>query len=518
MNPVKVMLVDDEVLAIEHMRGLISWPSLGYEIVCTATKPAEALRLAREHRPELVILDIVMPGMDGLALGKELIAEGTVLKVVLLTSYKEFEYAKEALKLGVSNYWVKHEMDGEAVKRELGGLREEIERERRARKNDRGRLLVDWLGGRELSDEQWRMATSGLGSRFDRLHLLVLQPDRPFPALPEASSAAPRLPSEWPEEEEEGLLAAVRFLEGHYVLVYGDSGSRGEGKMRETIERRTAEGQRMLERLTGSTVSAATAYGLTSRTEVPGKLADALKLLERTIFYGPRTLFRLNDLWREEPAAGSRWDWEEEAAGIRERIAARQYREAAERLAASLARAAEEKDPAALAGLCRQTAAALDRGRAARGLPSLAQARTGEPGEKTDWTSLEGLRDWLLAETEALAAADAPRSSMSRKVRQALEYLERHYADPDVDTDTVARDIGLSRDHLRHVFKEETGSTVQARLTDIRMDRAKRLLDEGALKVYEVAERVGYRNGQYFSQVFRKTTGMTPLDYMEKRR
>jgi len=512
MNPVKVMLVDDEVLAIEHMRGLISWQSLGYQVVCTATRPAEALRLAREHRPELVIADIVMPGMDGLALSKELLGEGTVLKIVLLTSYKEFEYAKEALKLGVANYWVKHEMDAETVKRELGGLREEIESERRARKNDRGRLIVDWLGGRALSDEQWRTATAESGGKFDRYHLLVLQADRSFPVLPGTVREEVELPAEWPEGEEKELLAAVRFLGGHFVLVYGDNAVRGEGKMRDALERKASEAVRTLERLTGSRVSAALAYGLANRTDVPGRLGDALKLLERSIFFGPRCLIRLNDRWRGGGKAAPPWHWEEDAAEIRGLLADRKHKEAAAALAASFGRASEARDGDGFSDLCRQSAAAINRSRAAIGLPPLAEERS------EDWTSLAGILAWFQAELKRLAEADAGRPAVSRKIQQALDFLEQNYADPEIDADAVAREIGLSRDHLRHVFKEETGKTVLDRLTDIRMDRAKRLLDEGALKVYEIAERVGYRNGQYFSQVFRKTAGMTPLEYMEKRR
>jgi len=512
MNPVKVMLVDDEVLAIEHMRGLISWQSLGYEIVGSATRPAEALRLARELRPDLVIADIVMPGMDGLALSKALLAEGAALKIVLLTSYKEFEYAKEALKLGVSNYWVKHEMDPETIKRELGGLRQEIENERRARKQDRGRLLVDWLGGRTLSDEQWRESTAGAGERGDRLHLLVLQPDRPFPVLPGAVPEPLALPSDWPEEGREAPLAAVRFLDRYFVLVYGGQSARGEGAMREELERRTAEAVRLLEETTGETVSAAIVYGLNGRTEVPGKLGQALQRLEKAVFRGPRCVIRLNDPRLTEEGPAVRWAWEEDAANVRGLLSERKFGEATESLRAAFGRAGAARDEAGFADLCRQTAVSLNRCREGLGLSPLEEVRA------EAWTSLEGILGWFAAEMEALVEADAGRSAMSRKARQALEVLERSYADPDLDTDAVAREIGLSRDHLRHVFKEETGKTVLDRLTDIRMERAKRLLDEGTLKIYEIAERVGYRNGQYFSQVFRKATGMTPLDYMGKRR
>ncbi len=518
MNPVKVMLVDDEVLAIEHMRNLISWQSLGYEIVCAATKPSQVVQLAQEHRPDLVIMDIVMPGTDGLALSKELLAEGTVLKIVLLTSYKEFEYAKEAVKLGVSNYWVKHEMDAEAVKRELGGLREEIESDRRLRKNDRGRLLVDWLGGRSLSDAQWRTATAGLGETFDRLHLLVLEPDRIFPLLPGTMTDTSELPAEWPDEGVSGLLAAVRFLDNYFVLIYGDNRSRGEGKMRELLEEKAAEARRTMEKLTGRAASMAIAYGLQNRTAVPGKLAEALKHLSQAIFHGPRHLFRLNDLRREEEKASAHWEWEEGLTKTKEMLSDKRYGDAAREVSALFELASAAKDATGFADLCRQLVAALNRCRSACGLPSLAENWAAGPGAMADWTSLAGIRGWFLSEVGAIAAAESGLTAVSRKVRQALEQMEKHYGDPDLDADTISRQLGITRDHFRHLFKEETGKTVLDRLNAVRMERARQLLDEGNLKVYEIADRVGFRNGQYFSQVFRKATGMTPIEYMEKRR
>ncbi|SFE81386.1 Two-component response regulator, YesN/AraC family, consists of REC and AraC-type DNA-binding domains [Paenibacillus algorifonticola] len=518
MNWVKVMLVDDEVLAIEHMKNLISWQQLGYEIVCTANKPSQVVRLAREHRPDLIIMDIVMPGKDGLALSKELLAERLVLKIVLLTSYKEFEYAKEALKLGVANYWIKHEMDAEAVKRELGGLREEIESDRRLRKNDRGRLLVDWLGGRPLSDAQWRTATAEAGETFDRLHLLVLEPARIMPLLPGVVSDNPVLPPEWPGVEDSSLLAAIRFLDSCFVLIYGDKSSRGEGKMRELLEEKAVEARRTIEQLTGRPTSMAMAYGLPNRADVPGKLAEALKRLSLALFHGPSHLFRLNELRREEEKVPVHLEWEEGLTKTKELLSDKKYEEAAREVSTLFTLALEAKDANGFADLCRQLVTVLNRCRSTCGLPSLSETWAAGPGTAADWTSLAGIRDWFLSELNTLAKTDAGLPAVSRKVRQALEQMESHYGDPELDADTIARQLGISRDHFRHLFKLETGKTALDRLTEIRIEKAKQLLDEGNLKVYEIADRVGFRNGQYFSQVFRKVTGMTPLEYMEKRR
>ncbi|CAI6086600.1 helix-turn-helix domain-containing protein [Cohnella sp. JJ-181] len=518
MNPVKVMLVDDEVLAIEHMKSLISWEALGYEIVCSATRSSQVPELARKHRPDLVIMDIVMPGQDGLALSKTLLAEGTALKIVLLTSYKEFEYAKEAVRLGVASYWVKHEMDADTFSRELGGLREEIVLARREQQSGRERLLVDWLGGRELSDAGWRTATDGRCDAFDRWQLVVLRPDRPPFSLP-GMPAPPPLPAAWPDSDDPGLLAALPFLEEYFVLLYGDIGARGEGRLRETAESRAVEATAALERMTGGTVSAASAHGLPDRIAAPGRLAEGLRRLGLSVYHGPRQLYRLNEPLpaptpTPTPTVGTagHFDWSEGLASVRALLQEGRYAEAALGLSGLFAQARVAMDVPGLSELCRQLAAAIARCRAQLGLPEPAEAH-----DAAAWTSVPAIEAAFAARIAELdAAAGAP--AASRKVRAAIAYLERHYADPDIGADAVAGHLGISRDHLRHVFKEETGHTVLDRLTEIRMDQAKRLLADGALKIYEIAERVGYRNGQYFSQVFRKQTGMNPHEYTEKRR
>ncbi|SFB56366.1 two-component system, response regulator YesN [Cohnella sp. OV330] len=512
MNPVKVMIVDDEVLAIEHLKSLVSWEALGYEIVCTATRPAQVPELARKHRPDLVLMDIVMPGQDGLALSKTLLAEGTALKIVLLTSYKEFEYAKEAVRLGVASYWVKHEMDADTFSRELGGLREEIVQARSALRNGRDRLLIDWLGGRELSDAGWRTATDGRCDSFDRWQLVVLRPDRPPFSLP-GMPALPPLPDAWPASNEPGLLAALPFLEEYFVLLYGDVAARGEGRLRETAEARAVEAAAALACLAGGTVSAASAHGLADRDAVPGRLAEGLRRLGLAVYYGPRQLFRLNEPPPEAAAAAAgTFDWSAGLAAVRGRLQEGRYAEAALGLPGLFAQAGAAMDVPGLSELCRQLASAIAGCRAQLGMSDPA-----EPQDAAGWTSLAAIEAAFAERIAALeAAAGAP--AASRKVRAAIAYLERHYADPDIGADAVAGHLGISRDHLRHVFKEETGHTVLDRLTEIRMAQAKRMLADGSLKIYEIAERVGYRNGQYFSQVFRKQTGMNPNEYTEKRR
>ncbi len=104
-------------------------------------------------------------------------------------------------------------------------------------------------------------------------------------------------------------------------------------------------------------------------------------------------------------------------------------------------------------------------------------------------------------------------NSKNRYVAEAAQFMASHLNDPDMSVGVVARQLGLSEGHLSHTFKKETGMTVSSYLTACRMEKAKELLSDCRIKVYEVAERVGYRDIAHFSSSFKKSVGVSPSEY-----
>ena len=104
---------------------------------------------------------------------------------------------------------------------------------------------------------------------------------------------------------------------------------------------------------------------------------------------------------------------------------------------------------------------------------------------------------------------------LSRRLAQeeAMDYIGKSCKDPGLSVGQVAAGLGLSEGHLSHLFKKETGLTVGSYLTRCRMQKAMALLKKGKLRVYEVAEAVGYKDITYFSGTFKKLTGMSPTEY-----
>ena len=101
----------------------------------------------------------------------------------------------------------------------------------------------------------------------------------------------------------------------------------------------------------------------------------------------------------------------------------------------------------------------------------------------------------------------------SRYVRQATAYIREHYSDPDICVSDGA--LGISEGHLSHMFKKETGGTILFWMTRCRIREAIRLLKEGNMKTYEVAEAAGYRDISYFSSTFKRITGHSPSEYLK---
>lgn len=103
----------------------------------------------------------------------------------------------------------------------------------------------------------------------------------------------------------------------------------------------------------------------------------------------------------------------------------------------------------------------------------------------------------------------------SKYVLQAMEYIGAHYQDPGITVGQIAQHLGLSEGHLSHTFKKETDYTLLNYLTRYRIHKAMELLRDCRTKVYEVAERVGYRDITYFSATFKKVTGMSPSEFQD---
>ena len=130
----KILFVDDEEEVRKSIIKLMDWNALGFEIAGEAENGREALEKVTSLEPDVVITDIQMPYMDGLQLAEALQKEYPEKKVVLFSGYDEFEYAKQAIRLGVTGYILKPNNIGELTA-VLQKLRDSIDRELEEKKD-----------------------------------------------------------------------------------------------------------------------------------------------------------------------------------------------------------------------------------------------------------------------------------------------------------------------------------------------------------------------------------------------
>ena len=114
-----------------------------------------------------------------------------------------------------------------------------------------------------------------------------------------------------------------------------------------------------------------------------------------------------------------------------------------------------------------------------------------------------------------LPLPELKKGDKSKYVLEAMAYIGEHYHEPNIGVAAIAQHLGISEGHLSHTFKKETDYTLLNYLTRYRIHRAMELLRDCRLKVYEVAEQVGYRDIAYFSATFKKLGGMSPSEYQD---
>lgn len=114
------------------------------------------------------------------------------------------------------------------------------------------------------------------------------------------------------------------------------------------------------------------------------------------------------------------------------------------------------------------------------------------------------------SKTKILLVKEGPKSNY---VREAMDYIRMHFNDPGICISSIAEHLNISEGYLSHTFKKETGLSPLNYLTQYRIQQAMQMLEDCRIRVYEVAEKVGYQDIAYFSSTFKKLTGMSPSDY-----
>ncbi|WP_274651378.1 helix-turn-helix domain-containing protein [Paenibacillus humicola] len=491
---IKAVVFDDEYIVLEALGALIDWKGLGIELAGTAMDGISALETFRSVRPEIVLTDIRMPGKDGLRLVEEIMEEAPDTCCVVFSGYNEFEYVKNAIRLGVTDYVEKPITETSierALRKVLGqiGRNEEIRTLERRIEETRRELLEkavwDLLRFGKEAEAKWRDCFGQEAGRVCGVTVLAAKEAFTLPV-----HAAYR--TVFLRSERERLAVVFHFMalpQSYWDDIASDLDTAGVTAGIGTTaadpagaDRSYSEAQRALKSALLLGLKGAVRFSEPGDWSAsPDSLAERAESVILSLRAGSRALF-LEQVDRF-------------LDGIRE---AKADPDVAEHEMLRLIYAASEA--------VKEAGGPLNDAPQEPCVPHIEIREAAERGAAPDWfrERIEAIADGGMKLRE---------QSKHTAVEKARLYIERHIS-RDVSLQEAAEHAGLNATYFSVLFKEVMGETYIKYVTRCRMELAKTLLRKG-YKVGEVSEKVGYLTHRHFSEVFKKHTGLTPGQFKE---
>ncbi|MFD2327940.1 response regulator [Cohnella sp. GCM10020058] len=529
-----VLIVDDEPLARQSLRYLIDWKSLGYQIAAEAADGAEALAVMKAQPISLVLTDIRMPVMNGLAFVERL-REFSDAAVVILSGYDDFEYARQGMKMGVKDYLLKpvDEDDLEALLRlvssELAARSMQDRRQHLGESLQRELLLRRWTQGQADADELEALRDLLPWQERGGLYAcLLIEMDFVFGggvALSERDIALKRFAVQNIAEEVcMGAGSLFEAGEDRYGIVLRVVEA---DRVAESLAARIAESVALYAK---ETVSVGVGHAVADPVRAAESFAAAEEALAAKFLQGGAAVLRrleppaegMNGAAADTGAAGA---LQAEPVGAfmaqLERVLAAvrsQDRAATEQALASLRRSlphsglsAGAMRTAILYALVQLHQLLKEQGAD----PSPLFAREiGDYGRVMTSRSADELLRFAegkyIGVLEQLARMRAVKPN--RVIAEAKAMIEAHYGE-NLSLRSIADRVFLNPNHLGKLFKSVTGLSFNDYLLQVRMAHAKRMLRETDLKVYEIASSVGYTELDWFYKRFKAFTGVSAGEY-----
>lgn len=482
-----LLIVDDEEIEREGMAQFIPWDSYEMKVVSTARNGAEGLEKIAKYRPDLAIVDIKMPVMNGIEMIRQAREQYPDMTFVVLSGYGDYEFTSQAMELGVRHYILKPCDESKMIPvlnkafaeleetRERNAHSEKMETEARLLKPyAREQLFRDLLLGKAQASSGARQLLSGLGGEQRSVLLLDFRLKCGFDSL-ERYVVGNMLGDLLPD----GTLLMTTGIDRD-VLVLTDA--MAEPSVGTAVQVLKKEFKRFE---TLPMLSSA------SRTGMLAELSVLFQQVQELLQLNPDE----NETALLRPSQNAALpETVNEIFDIRALRQAGSYEELLRELALAFARMeAKNYRPRQRQQLCELAWKLLFEDKAAP-------------------------EDALAAWTDALTAAwNLPQPDA--RSREIFLAIYENLSDPDFSLQTIAQQrLFMSEDHLRRIFSQMTGERFSAYLERARITQAQRLLEfQPDMKISRLAELVGYPlDGQYFSKVFRKLCGVTPTEYRSK--
>lgn len=516
--PIRVLLVDDEAVDLEWLRRRVAGSGLPVQVAGTASSGFAALDLLQREQVDVILTDIRMPIMSGIEFARRAKEARPHVKIVFISGHEDFHYAKEALRLSASGYLLKP-VDDEELLAMLGTLCRDVEQEKRASRSvsealslAARELLLRWLGGDR----------SPLLEEHLQPYLLPAAEHGASCALIEIDDLEWKAAALGEAERDRHIAAMGAFLHDFAerrqlgLMLAGLPGARAVLIARAGADPRLEELVAELARRFPLTVTIGVGRPAGRWQELPESYREAQAALSAKWLLGKNRVLRESPepLGDEGPSAA------QEAVIDRMLAAILQYDlvEIDDCLLELFGGSGRLRRSEAYPLVLRLTSKlhadlqAMD-----ENLYELLKWDTHEPGVMFQFETMNDLLSWLrkrLFELSELLLIKSRRHS--RKLIDEIKAYVEERLEQKVTLKETAAQFSFTPNYLGHLFKEETGQHFSDYLLERKLKLTCSLLEEPTLKIYEIADRMGYKNIVYFNRQFKQATGMSPGEYRKK--
>lgn len=537
MNEIKVFLVEDEMVIRRGIKNSIDWEKEGYIFCGEASDGELAYPMIIKEKPDILITDIRMPFMDGLELCKLVKKELPNIKILILSGYDEFDYAKEAIRLGVTEFLLKPISSGKLLEA-LNGVSESIRREKEDKdlvrkymeemrentEHEKQKFFEQMIAGNlSMADalETGKKYEMNLSAGMYNLLLfrftLGKENRKSGELLGEAEYAIEKL-----TERLEYVFEFQRGVEGWAFLLMADN--------EEQMSERVKELSKDLEEIMKNYSTIAYFGGIGQPVARLRELEESFREAERAL--AARFTMELNRIISVEDI---RMAQNVDTLDDIEITSFGEIEKTRTMLEKFLNNGAEDEidefvdvyinelpEENLKSVLMRQYIimdayiVMMSFCEKIEGIEGEMQAQSEElkNSMKTIQT-LEEIKNYIRMLLKKIIGV---RDTISGRrysdiIEIAKDQIRKTYMSDEISLNTIAAEVGMSPSYFSSIFSKEMGKTFVEYLTEIRMDRAKELLMCSSMKISEIGYEVGYKDPHYFSYIFKKTQNCTPKEF-----
>ncbi len=531
----KLLLVDDEADVREGVIQEIDWQKAGFEVVGTAENGNEALELIEKFLPDVVVTDIKMPFMDGLQLSEMVRKQYPTTKIIILTGFDEFEYAQKAIKLYIDEYVLKP-FSAQDLLQAIGKVKAKISAEMAEKENvqalqEHYRKSLPVL--REVFLASLISQVSPEGEIREKASNYQIDLDGKSYLIATVSMDHPGEDAGLSQTKEQELLAfaikniaeevinrhnrAIVFIHlNRIVLLIIHDHEEQEAVLAQTLPA-LEEIRLSVEKYLRQTITVGVGTVRSDLGEIPYSYEDASSALDYRLILGNNRVIFIDDVEKPSVVDQLRFDELQEQELIRclKVGTLTELKEIVDRLCKAIADAHVSIKDCQIYLLEIMTTILKVAKSANLDVDEVVGGSFHPFAEINKFHTLQEVKSWIIAVCSKImnSIANDRQSSYKHLVEKAIAYTKEHFHESDISINKVCNHLHISTGYFSSIFKKETKMTFVSYLMQIRMEAAKEYLRTTDLKAFEIAEKVGYADPNYFSFSFRKMFGISPKEY-----